>query len=345
MEEDLKKNLEVELENQRVVSLGKLEGVLEGVLNKIQTEDKRTERKQEREKRIRIQEAVSAASPVSINENSTSTTTTEPQSTSEQLEVATTSTSESPSISNDSTLNTGSFGASLNQQTMDVKETSFINDMATPDVEKIDLVKSLEYFNQDQSIIQPETPSLSQRATENTENLQKPTPIIESAKEVSSSASKTEINDQQQQTQQDSEKQAKQKVNKFSGFHINFVSIPPNEEGKSIRSHIAGESIHINTMHPDFVVRMKSKYGKPKFTERLFAYLAAIISSHYHDERYKLSGLDPSREKIYDDLIGTTNRIETALRRKLPQLQKSVNEVMPQEIVQSLQDEDDEEDF
>jgi len=131
------------------------------------------------------------------------------------------------------------------------------------------------------------------------------------------------------------------KSHKVSGFQVNFVSIPANEEGHIPRSHIVDEVININTLHPDFMARMKSKLGRPKFTERIAAYLAVVISAHYNDVLYTKANVQPNRDKIYDDLIGVTNRIETALRRRIPQLQRGITEVMPQSAVDTLQDDND----
>jgi len=79
--------------------------------------------------------------------------------------------------------------------------------------------------------------------------------------------------------------------------------------------------------------------GRPRFTERLGAYLAMIISSHYNEVRYLNSGHStPQIKEIYDDLIGITNRIETAIKRKLPQIQKSLDDIVPQDVLDSIED-------
>lgn len=71
-------------------------------------------------------------------------------------------------------------------------------------------------------------------------------------------------------------------------------------------------------------------------TERLGAYLAVILSAHYHNHRYSSLYLNPNRDVLYEDLIGTTNRVEQALRRQMPALQRSMSDVLPQSVVDSL---------
>src|SRR5262245_22728215 len=68
------------------------------------------------------------------------------------------------------------------------------------------------------------------------------------------------------------------------GLRVNFVAIPENEHGVIPRSHSVEGAIHINTAHPDFTARLKSRLGRPIITERLASYLAAILSGHYHLE-------------------------------------------------------------
>lgn len=77
---------------------------------------------------------------------------------------------------------------------------------------------------------------------------------------------------------------------------MNFVSVPAQDDGSISRAHLIDDTININTgqkrgqnltndvAHPDFLARIKTRHGKPKFTDRLGAYLAVIISAHYHEE-------------------------------------------------------------
>ncbi len=85
--------------------------------------------------------------------------------------------------------------------------------------------------------------------------------------------------------------------------------------------------------------------GRPIITERLGAYLGAVIAAHYHSQNYERHNLEPSISSAYEDLISTTNRIEYSLRRKLPALQRSMAGLMPQSVVDSLEVEGEEGSF
>jgi len=120
------------------------------------------------------------------------------------------------------------------------------------------------------------------------------------------------------------------------------VSVPPNEVGYIPRSLFHESVISINTRHPDFTARLKKTVmGRPKFTERLAAYLAILVSAHYNEMKYlSSSGNSESNIKeIYDDLIGITNRIETAMKRKMSEIQNSLDSVVPQDVLDLIEDE------
>jgi hypothetical protein len=88
--------------------------------------------------------------------------------------------------------------------------------------------------------------------------------------------------------------------------------------------------IEINTSHPDFVSRIKSRKGRPKFTDRLAGYLSTLIATAYKDRFYLEHGKHPDRNEIYKDLLSDTTRLEAALRRRMPALQRSLNEMIRQ---------------
>lgn len=67
-------------------------------------------------------------------------------------------------------------------------------------------------------------------------------------------------------------------------YTIHFSDTPPAGEKPGQRSYRAGNAIQINTAHPDFKTRLKyTRQGAPVITDRLYAYLAGIISLHYPD--------------------------------------------------------------
>jgi hypothetical protein len=114
---------------------------------------------------------------------------------------------------------------------------------------------------------------------------------------------------------------------KRSGFDIKFGNFPPDADGKLRRSRLVDGIIYINTAHTDFKERMThTRQGKPKFTDRLGAYLAATVSIHYKDQFYLRYGRQPDRrDQMFDEQVEFMCRLETALRPRLPLLQQEFN--------------------
>ncbi len=112
-----------------------------------------------------------------------------------------------------------------------------------------------------------------------------------------------------------------------SGFDIKFGNFPADAEGKLRRSNLIDGVIYINTAHPDFHGRMAySRLGRPKFNDRLGAYLAATVSIHYKDQFYSRYGRQPDRrDQMFDEQVDFMCRLETALRPHLPALQQEFN--------------------
>jgi len=125
----------------------------------------------------------------------------------------------------------------------------------------------------------------------------------------------------------------------IGGISVSFVVL--NEHGGSMpRYVVVDQDIQINTAHPDFDSRLKSNFGKPKFTDRLCAYLASIVSVQYNDKMYEDKHLNPSRAEMYDDFVTTYSRIEAALQRKLPSLQRNLASSKPG-VIRDLDDNED----
>lgn len=118
-------------------------------------------------------------------------------------------------------------------------------------------------------------------------------------------------------------------------FGIRFVSFPPSadlglgeasEAAPVKRSRMVDNTIEVNVDHPDFQTRVRMRRGRPRITERLGAYLSAVISSHYRDHWYTEHGKDPPRAQLYEDMLSTLTQLEAALRRRLPGLQRALAE-------------------
>ena len=114
---------------------------------------------------------------------------------------------------------------------------------------------------------------------------------------------------------------------KRSGFDIKFGSFPPDAGGQLRRSRLVDGIIFINTAHPDFQGRMiYSRQGRPKFNDRLGAYLAATVSIHYKDQFYQRYGRQPERrDQMFDEQVEFMCRLEAALRPHLPLLLQEFN--------------------
>lgn len=114
-----------------------------------------------------------------------------------------------------------------------------------------------------------------------------------------------------------------------SGFDIKFGNYPPDADGKLRRSRLVDGVIYINTAHEDFRERMAhTRQGRPKFTDRLGAYLAATVSIHYKDQFYSRYGRQPERrDQMFDEQVEFMCRLELALRPRLPLLQQEFNGV------------------
>lgn len=109
-----------------------------------------------------------------------------------------------------------------------------------------------------------------------------------------------------------------------SGFDIQFSNLPPDLNGDLARSKLVDGTIYINTQHPDFKERMAyTRQGRPKFNDRLGAYLAATVSIHYKDQLYARYGRQPDRrDQMFDQQVEFMCRFEAALRPCLPHLQQ-----------------------
>jgi hypothetical protein len=122
---------------------------------------------------------------------------------------------------------------------------------------------------------------------------------------------------------------------KRAGFDIKFGNFPPDADGKLRRSRLVDGIIYINTAHTDFHERMaQTRQGKPKFTDRLGAYLAATVSIHYKDQFYLRYGRQPDRrDQMFDEQVEFMCRLETAMRPRLPLLQQEFNGTNGEEAV------------
>lgn len=121
---------------------------------------------------------------------------------------------------------------------------------------------------------------------------------------------------------------------KRAGFDIKFGNFPPDADGKLRRSRLVDGIIYINTAHTDFQERMAyTRQGRPKFTDRLGAYLAATVSIHYKDQFYLRYGRQPDRrDQMFDEQVEFMCRLETALRPRLPLLQQEFGGANGEEV-------------
>lgn len=102
-----------------------------------------------------------------------------------------------------------------------------------------------------------------------------------------------------------------------SMFGMRFCQIPASEEHLMKRSQMIDSTIEINTLHPDFKRRFRTRKGKPVFNERLSGYISTLIASHYREFMYESRAMDPDRGRIFDDLIGTYAHLESRIRTLL----------------------------
>ncbi len=111
-----------------------------------------------------------------------------------------------------------------------------------------------------------------------------------------------------------------------NSFDIQFFEIPPDADGQIKRSYLVDATIYINVVHPDFQDRMTyTRLGQPRVTDRLGAYIAATVSTHYKDQFYaKYGHLPERRDLLFDEQVDFIFRLESALREHLPALEKEL---------------------
>lgn len=61
-------------------------------------------------------------------------------------------------------------------------------------------------------------------------------------------------------------------------------------------------------------------------------------------KKYLRQEQSPAREQMFEDVLSTMNKIETALRRRLPSLQKDMKEAIPDHLLDLIEKEEEEED-
>eukprot|EP01124_Arcella_intermedia_P002239 TRINITY_DN11224_c0_g1_i3.p1 TRINITY_DN11224_c0_g1~~TRINITY_DN11224_c0_g1_i3.p1 ORF type:complete len:423 (-),score=126.83 TRINITY_DN11224_c0_g1_i3:63-1331(-) len=368
IEDSLRKQLDVELERQRDLTFTNLGDVLEGVLDKIHEEDKRETRKQEREKLHAYKEAVRQAEQVERGMQVACGVDSDVEVSSEAVPASPlgspSSLPSSPSGISSSSVTDSSPASSLydashtggvifeNPVDSDSTQQLEVDILGTPKQKELPSASSpaesspqagsdLSHTEEVKGVLQPELDA--QQPLPEVQGAE-PTPVLAPAPapaptETPSPSATTTTEPASPSSTTAPSGSPKPKKSKVSGYQINFVSIPESESGFIPRSHMYSDTIDINTKHPDFIKRIKTKYGRPKFTETLGTYLAMIISAHYNNDRYTKKGLEPPREQVYDDLIGLTSRFELALKRKIPQIQKTLAETMTEEEIENLEEE------
>lgn len=127
----------------------------------------------------------------------------------------------------------------------------------------------------------------------------------------------------------DSPDRAEGSKRRRAGLDIRFADLPPDFEGHLKRSQFVDGVIYINTSHPDFQERITSyssgrRRGRPRFTDRLGAYLASTVSIHYKDEYYARYGRQPERrDQMFDEQVAFACRLEKLLHPNLTRLEES----------------------
>ncbi len=109
-------------------------------------------------------------------------------------------------------------------------------------------------------------------------------------------------------------------------LNIKFIDFPSTGQEQPKRSYLAGQTITINLAHPDFKERLAyTRQGQPKISDRLGAYVAALITRHYKDQFYHTGGTAPDhREALFDEQLDFTFRLESAIRKQLPALERAL---------------------
>lgn len=143
--------------------------------------------------------------------------------------------------------------------------------------------------------------------------------------------SQSSPNEEEKQKEPISRKEKKEdstpKEAKIPEFSVQFAELPTNDQGDLKRYLQIDHVFIINSKHPDFVSRLRSRHGKPIYDERFIAYVATLLSAHFRGVRYTEKGLlngggDDIKHigvtKIFDDMIDTYTVIEKELRRQLP---------------------------
>jgi len=114
------------------------------------------------------------------------------------------------------------------------------------------------------------------------------------------------------------------------GFTVKLVDGNPDDDPDETpwRSSLVGNTIMVNTRHPDFNERFrKTRSGAPKIDERLCSYLANIVSAHYRDTVATGSDAGPTdRLEEFESMIDTYCRYENRLRKAIPSLTRTIQE-------------------
>ncbi len=122
---------------------------------------------------------------------------------------------------------------------------------------------------------------------------------------------------------------------KTSGIVMKFVNVPPDAEGKILRSQFNNGIISVNMEHPDFRGRIeRTRKGELRVTNRLISYVAAVISIHYKDQYYEKYRNQPDvRTELFDEQVDFIFKLEDTLLPFLKEIK---------DIILAAEDEEDE---
>ncbi|XP_004348794.1 hypothetical protein CAOG_02044 [Capsaspora owczarzaki ATCC 30864] len=115
-------------------------------------------------------------------------------------------------------------------------------------------------------------------------------------------------------------------------FAIQFMQLPPAEDGTQRRCQRLDKVITINIAHPDFLERASYRQQRLQMNDRLSSYLAEIIGMYYRDDELKnmMFGVQgstsgQSSETYYERTLDVISRFEHVMKKNMKSLQTELD--------------------
>jgi len=128
-------------------------------------------------------------------------------------------------------------------------------------------------------------------------------------------------------------KKRRERLLKDAPFQVRFSSdgMPdPDNPEEELRSALSGNQILVNVRHKDFTKRFKtSKAGLPKLDERIYGYLANLISSHYLEAHHKDLDKVPTKEEWWADYADWSFKLEEIMLKAMPDFVEEIRFCKP----------------